>query len=74
MSTLFKLLGGLFFLAGIVWAAYIVAGVATHAEGYSTMTGLIPGLAFHAVSLFAAVVFMGLGFKARKLRIVEQHN
>jgi hypothetical protein len=37
--------------------------VATQQEGFTTLTGLIPGLIFHAASLFAGIVFFGLGMR-----------
>jgi hypothetical protein len=44
--------------------------VATHAEGYTTFTGIIPAIAFHVVSVFLGMVCIGLG--QRKKRAAAQ--
>jgi hypothetical protein len=37
--------------------------VATHAEGFTTLAGIIPGFIFHAASFFAGIIFFGLGMR-----------
>jgi tetrahydromethanopterin S-methyltransferase subunit C len=44
----------------------IIVAVATHAEGYSTLGGLVPGLIFHIAAMVAGAVLTGLGFKVRR--------
>jgi len=40
--------------------------VATHTEGFTTFTGLIPAFAIHAVCLFLGMVFIGLGLRKKQ--------
>jgi hypothetical protein len=44
----------------------MVVAVATHTEGFTTLTGVIPALAIHACCLFLGMVFVGLGQRAKK--------
>ncbi|MFC1954827.1 hypothetical protein ACFLVZ_03290 [Chloroflexota bacterium] len=66
MKVFLNSLGGLLFLTGVGWAIYIVVAVATHREGFTTLTELIPALAFHAGVLFAGMVCIGLGQRIKK--------
>lgn len=66
MSILLKSLGGLFLLAGIGWAAYIIVAVATHMEGFTTLRQILPWLILHAGALFSGMVLVGLGQRVNK--------
>jgi hypothetical protein len=41
--------------------------VATHTEGFTTLTGVIPALAIHAGCLFLGMVFLGLGQRRKQV-------
>ncbi|MDD5288381.1 MAG: hypothetical protein PHY28_04650 [Dehalococcoidales bacterium] len=40
--------------------------VATHKEGFSTLTELIPALLFHIIVMFIGIVCIGLGQRVKK--------
>jgi len=69
MRVFLNILGGLLFPAGTGWAIYIVVAVSTHQEGFSTLIELIPALVFHAATLFAGMVCIGLGQYLKKLAL-----
>jgi len=65
MRLALKVLGGLFLAAGVISGIAIVAGAAMGKEGFTTLTELIPGMAFHVGSMFAGMSCFGLVAKKR---------
>jgi len=35
-------------------------------EGFTTFTGIIPALAFHAITMFLGIMFIGLGQRKKQ--------